>query len=207
MAFQWIFDNATNISVDTKPVVAQTVTRSGITRSVNRGGQPWIFDVTLPSGPRWSEWRPYLARIEEYDRHTEDTIQFNHTGQEYLFNYQGDMTGISASTGSWTQGSSVFSLGGTDRTTATNYYFRAGDFVQLGTSGGVYKIVADAIPPNSSGIKLHRPIREANATNATIRIGQNCIFTVKLAQIPTWTVFGYNQVAFDGVFRFVEVID
>lgn len=207
MSFQWIFDNATNISVNTQPIVAQTVTRSGITRAVNRGGQPWVFDVNLPSGPRWDEYRPYLSAIERFDRHTEDTVQFNHTGQEYLFAYQGDMTSITNTTANWTQGFDTISIGGTDRSTATNYYFRAGDFVQLGTSGSVYKVVTDAIPPNTSGIKLHRPIREATSEAEPIRIGENCVFTLRLTQIPRWRVFGYNQVEFEGSFQFVEVIE
>ena len=118
------------------------------------------------------------------------------------------MTSTTNLIGEFTAGSDTFNLLGTDRATASNFYFRAGDWVQLGTQGYVYKVVRDAPVPDNQ-IRIHRPIIESsvNANNDTVVVGPNINMRVKCINFPTWSLFGYNQIAWNGDFVFVEVIE
>lgn len=200
--FQWIVDNATSLTVDSRSIVASTTTRSGITRSIERGGQPWVFTVLLPDGPRWTEYRQAIALAEARDKHTQDTINFSANDLGYIYSYQGDLDTTTLS-GSWSLGAKTCTITGAALPGA-QYHFRAGDLVQLGTNGYVYKVAQDNPVPGGP-VSLHRPIIEAGS--GTVTVGQDVSFTVKCVEFPRWNIFGYNQVAWDGPFVFVEVIE
>ena len=55
MAFQWVFDQATTISIDLKAQVGQTITRNQTVRAVSRGNAIRKFTVELPNGLRWED--------------------------------------------------------------------------------------------------------------------------------------------------------
>lgn len=196
MSFQFIIDNSSEISFNTKSLVAQTVARDGTTLTVSRGGQPWVFTVTLPDGPRWTDYRRLVAAAENLDRHTSSTVQFNNTGHDWLFAYQGDMTGTFS--GTWTQGSTTLTVTGG---TGTGYRFRAGDLIQLGT-GAVYKVVAD-VASGSTSVTVHRPIIDADGSG-TVSTGVDCEFTVRCVEFPEPRIFARNQLGWTGSFIFVE---
>lgn len=198
-AFQWIIDNAAAIEIDTQPVVASTTTRDGTVRSVSRGGQPWVFTITMPQGPRWSDYRGFIANADRYDRHTTQTIQFNNTGHDWLLAYQGDMTGPFYAT--WTTGASTFTMSG--GTGSSGYRVRAGDLVQLGASGSVYKVLED-VAYNASTVRVHRPIIDTSDAGVAMNVGADCVFTIKATQFPTPRIFARNQVSWNGPFVFVE---
>lgn len=202
MSFQTIIDNASNIKYDNRGMVASTTTRSGYTRTVSRGGQPWIFEVEFPSGPDWRVYRNLIAPIMENDRHTAETISFNNPGHEWMFGYQGDITGTAQAT--WTQGLSSFTL--SSGAASSGFNFKAGDLVQLGASGLVYQVTENASYTQTT-IKVHRPIVDASASNQTILLGQNVSFNVICTQLPRVNLFNINQFGFDGPFIFVETFD
>ena len=202
--FQWIVDNATSLTVDSRSIVASTTTRSGITRSIERGGQPWVFTVLLPDGVRWTEYRQAIALAEARDKHTQDTINFSASDLKYIYGYQGDFNTTQPILGSWSLGEKDCTITGAVNP-GGEYHFRAGDLVLLGSGGYVYKVTQD-VPVPGGPVKLHRPIIEAGSGNVLVG-GESVEFTVKCVEFPRWNIFGYNQVAWDGPFVFVEVIE
>ena len=74
MSFQWIFNNATNLSISRLDTVANTQARDGTVKAVSRGTPKKIFTVRLPDGPRWSEYKSDIESAEALDKHTTDDI-------------------------------------------------------------------------------------------------------------------------------------
>lgn len=77
MSFQWVFDNATSISIDRKEQVGQTVTRNNTVRAVSRGNGVTKFTVQLPDGMRWSEVGNQIQALETSNRFTNETVDLN----------------------------------------------------------------------------------------------------------------------------------
>jgi hypothetical protein len=205
MSFQWIIDNAAEIVVNTQGIVSSSVTRDGTVSSVARGGQPWVFTITLPDGPRWTDYRELIATAERYDRHTEQSINFANSNYNWMFAYQGDLTppnGNGTFNGDWGSGFDTFTMTGGS---GTGNRVVAGDFLQLTTSGHVYKVV-ETSASNDNSIRVHRPIIEAAGTGE-VSVGGACNFRVKCTQFPKPRIFARNQVGWTGAFIFVEVID
>ena len=198
MSFQFIIDNAAEIITNNQPMVAATTTRDGTVRSVSRGGQPWVFTVTLPDGPRWSDYREAISTAQRYDRHTAQTIQFNNPGHSWLYSYQGDRTGDFLYDAS--QGFDTLTVTGG---TGSGNRFVAGDLIQLGAAGHVYQVVTTT---TGTSVRVHRPIIDASGTGTLIR-GVDCTFTVKATQFPQPRIFAQNQVGWTGSWVFAEVVD
>ena len=200
MSFQWIFDNAEQISINNGPIVAQTTSIDGTVRSTNLGGAVWTFTVTYPDGPRWTDTRQNIAKMEALDRYTSANVQINNSGYNtWLTKYQGNVANTSAVTASWTTGNSITLTSGQ---ATSGYNFRAGDLVQLGTGNSVYQVTAD-VAYNSNTVNLHRPILES-AGNATLKIGTAVTWTVRMISKPSWTIFSRDQVSWSGPFVFQE---
>jgi hypothetical protein len=199
MTFQYVIDNSESITINTSKVVASTQARDGTVRSVSRGAQIWTFSVQLPDGPRWSDNRQSIAKISALDRVTPGNIQINNAGQNYIYGYQGTIANVSAVTATWTTGNTITLTGGQ---AGSGFNFRAGDILQLGSTGKVYMVVAD-VASGTNTVTLNRPIIDA-AGSATLRIGTNCVWNVICTSLPDWTIFGYNQVQWSGPFVFVE---
>lgn len=201
MSFQFVIDNAESIAINRRRVVASTQSRDGTVRAVSRGGQVWRFEVRLPDGPTWSEYRSDISRLEQLDRVTVSNIQLNTTGQEWLYRYQGDI--VNPANIRVTVPSSGNTITLTAGQATSGFNFRAGDFIQLGTTGSVYTVAAD-VPFNSNTVTLHRPLLDAAGTNLTVRVGPACVFTVICTEFPDWTIFARDQVSWSGPFVFVE---
>jgi Cu/Ag efflux pump CusA len=202
MSFQYVIDNAETISITKRKKVAQTISRSGVVKATSIGGQVYEFRVQLPSGPRWSDNRGLIEAVEALDKVTVGAIQINNPAHSYISGYQGNLTNVSAVTVSYSSGNTLTITGGA--TLASGYRFKAGDFIQLGASGSVYSIIED-VAFNDTSILVHRPVREA-AGNYTLRVGQNVSWNVICVDMPTWTIFGYDQVSWSGSFVFVEAV-
>lgn len=200
MSFQFIIDNAETISADTKRVIASTTARDGTVRAVSRGIQPWRFEVRLPNGPRWTDYRQAIATIELLDRDYVGNVKFNNTGHSWMFGYQGDYSLSAPFTASWVNGNNTVTITGGGGTAGT-YKFRRGDLIQLGTNGRVYRVVTDVTTGSSVG--LHRPILDATGSGS-ILVGVDCTFRLICTQMPTWTIFARDQVRWDSNFVFVE---
>ena len=204
MSFQYIIDNAESISMNRLKTVASTQSRDGTTRAVSRGGQVWSFEVRLPDGIAWTDWRGKISQIEKLDRVTNGSFYINSTGHSWLSAYQGNSVNSTGFVASIIKGNTSITLT-TSPTTSSGYKFKAGDFIQLGASGKVYTVAADVVY-NSNTVTLHRPILEDTASGVSLRVGSNCQFNVICTQFPQWTLFARNQISWSGPFVFVEAI-
>lgn len=198
MSFQWIIDRANAIEWDAREITSITTSRSGYSRTVSRGGQPWDFTVTLPDGPLWIDYREDYAGALALGRHTAADIQFNNPGHSWMFAYQGDMntTGMTAT---YVQGINTITVSGGS---GSGFRFRAGDLIKLDTY--VYQVVEDVLSTSTS-VTLHRPVIETSAS-VGISVGADCEFSVKCIEFPRPVFFAINQVGWSGPFRFVENI-
>ena len=201
-AFQTVFDNAEQISFNRRRKVATTTSRSGVVKATSLGGQVWEFEVLLPSGPAWTDYRPLIERMEALDRVTVGQVQINKVGQEWITGYQGNLTNITGVTVSYTSGNTLTITGGA--TLGSGFRFKSGDVIQLGTTGAVYSVVND-VAFNATTITVHRPVREAAGTY-TLRVGPNVVWNVLCVSFPNWNIFSRDQVGWDGPFVFVEAI-
>jgi hypothetical protein len=203
-AFQTVIDNAEAISFNKRKKVAQTTSRDGTVKSTSLGGQIWEFEVTLPNGPRWSEYRPLIEKMEALDRITVGTIQINKAAHSWLTAYQGNLASLSGIGVTFASGNTVTIASGATGLTAGQFRFRSGDLIQLGSSGKVYSVVDD-VAHNGTTITLNRPVREA-AGSYTLVVGQSVTWSIICVQFPKWTVFARDQVGWDGPFVFAEAI-
>lgn len=201
-AFQTVIDYAETITINKLKKVGQTISRDGVVRSTSLGGQYWEFEVKLPDGMPWTTMRPLIEKIQTLDRTEAGTISINNPGHSWLSGYQGDYTVTNAISVSYTTSNYVNITSGPSLT--SGYRFRAGDFIQLGSSGKVYA-VADDVSTSTTTVTLHRPVRESVGTY-TLLVGQNVTWNVICVDFPQWTLFSRNQVRWSGPFRFVEVI-
>jgi hypothetical protein len=200
-AFQYVFNNAQSISIDKKRVVGTTTTRNNTVRTVSRGGQTWKFDVRLPDGIRWSDARQSIEKMQALDRTTVAAVQINNAGyNSYLTTYQGNSANPAAIAASWTQGGNSITL--TSGQAASGFNFRAGDIIQLKTTGRVYAVTAD-VAFNSNTVPVHRPIIDASSSG-TLVVGPSVTWSVICVEFPNWTIFERDQVSWSGSFVFYE---
>lgn len=201
-AFQYVFNNAASIGIDRRAVTAQTMTRDNTVRTVSRGGQVWRFDVKLPDGIPWSEARQSITAIEYADRYTTGLVQINNSGyNSWLTPYQGNSANYTAFAGTWSQGGTTITLTSSP-STPSGYKFRTGDYIQLGSSGSVYVVVAD-VAYNSNTVTVHRPIIDTSGS-ATLIVAENVTWSVICTELPKWTIFARDQVSWSGSFVFYE---
>jgi hypothetical protein len=209
MSFQPIIDNAASISINRKKKVAQTVSRDGTVKATSLGGQTWEFEVRLPDGPRWEDYRSIIEQAENLDRISTGEIRLNNAGFDWLVPYRGDLSNTadvlgSPITVSFTSGNTVTITGGGTGLSSGQFRFRSGDLIQLGSSGKVYSVVYD-VAHNGTTITLNRPVREA-AGSYTLSVGRAVVFNVICVQFPQWTIFERNQISWSGPFIFAEAI-
>lgn len=203
MSFQYVFDNATAISITKTKKVGQTASRSGIVKATSLGVQPYQFRVDLPEGPFWRDVRTLVEKIEALDRVGIDTVSLSQTGQEYLVGYLGDESnpeGISVIEDTEPKHFQIDSGSGI----ASGYIFRAGDIIQP-TGAKPYTVVED-VPAGSTVFEVHRPITDNVSTATSINVGTSVTWQVIAANLPTWQVFGAGQIRWEGSFVFTEVI-
>jgi hypothetical protein len=203
-AMQWIIDNATQLSIDGRGTVAQTATRENVVRSVSRGGRVWRFTVTPSPGETYTASRAYLARLDQMDRLTSATINLSNPGFAGIAGYQG------SGSGGFTvdvPSSSTTTVTITAGSLPSGYVCRAGDWLQIGSSGSVYQVVDDPNTGNGVTVTLNRPVDEATGVY-TGYFGANVTWTLLCVQRPTWFLVpaGQNQlVNWSGDFVFYEV--
>ena len=201
MSFQYVFDNAQEISISKRKKVSQTVSRGGVVRATSLGGANYEFVVTLPAGPKWSDNRSLIEQVEAMDRITVGTVKINNPGMDYVIGYQGDLSNTSSISVSYSSGNTLTINSGASL--ASGFKFRAGDYIQLGNAS-VYTIVED-VPANSNTITVHRPVRE-DAGTFTLKVGTEVTFSIICVSLPNWTIFGYNQIRWNGDFVFAEAL-
>ena len=198
-AYQEVFDRARTISINRRKKVSQTQSRSGVVKTTSVGGQVWEFEVRLPDGPRFSDYRSIIQDMETLDRVSTGQVSIP---QSYIAGLRGDV-GITGTVNvAATQGSSSLTVN--SNTNATNFRLKKGDYIQLGSTGKVYSVTNDQTSATSV-INVHRPVLDATA-NYNLVIGTNATWDVICVQWPNYTIFGYDQVSWSGPFIFVEAI-
>jgi hypothetical protein len=201
MSFQWIIDNAESISINSMPIVAQTISLDGTVRSTSYGGAAWRIEAKLPDGPRWSEYRNNIATAEALGKTTSANVQISNSGQTTWLNaYQGNAASTAGVTATYASGNTITLTAGLS--TGSGYRLRAGDYVQLGASGSVYRVAADVLF-SSSTVTLNRPVLEA-AGSYSLLIGPAVTWTVRCIDFPQWNIFARDQVSWSGAFVFQE---
>lgn len=204
MSFQWVLDYAQQASVNRRPVVAQTQTRSGLVRTVTRDLSFWTIEAQLPEGMRWSDHRREINDIETNDRFTTEYIGFRNTGINYLYGYLGDEANTTGWTATWLSGNQVTITNGPVNT--SGFMLRKGDIFQLGSTGHVYQVIAD-VPWDDPTVTLHRDVINATVGTYTMYIGRDARFKMKCVQFPQWRMVDYDQVGWSSPFVFQEVLD
>lgn len=201
-AFQTVFDNAQTISFNRKKKVSQTQSRDGTVKATSLGGQIWTFEVKLPDGPRWTDYRPLIEAMENLDRVTVGQVQINNSGQSWISSYQGNLTNTGSIVVSYSSGTTLTITSGA--TLASGNRFVAGDFIQIGSTGSVYTVVSD-VAYNNNTITVNRPVRET-AGSYTLVVGQAVTWNVICVNFPQWTIFARDQISWNGSFIFAEAI-
>lgn len=199
--FQYFVDKASNITFNRRPIVATTVARSGMTRAVSRGNALWRFDVTAPDGLRYTDMRNELDAIDQFGQFTDLNISFD--AADYLFKYQGNRPNR-------TNLVAFIPLNFTNTVTFNNIpsgevLALQGDLIKI--SGRVYSVTNNAVSTGSTvTVNLHRNLIgvTANTFVSNVEVGEQIKFLVRAIQVPTFTLFGFDQVAFNGNFQFVE---
>jgi len=198
-AYQEVFDRATTLSINKRRKVSQTQSRSGVIKTTSVGGQVWEFEVRLPDGPAFSEYRSIIQDMETLDRVSTGEVSIP---QSYIAGLVGDVGITGTINVSATQGSTSLTVN--SNTNATNFRLKKGDYIQLGSTGKVYSVTNDQTSATSV-IGVHRPVLDATA-NYNLVIGTNATWNVICVQWPNYTIFGYDQVSWSGPFIFVEAI-
>lgn len=73
-AFQYVFDNAESISIDSKPTVGQTIARDFTVRSVVHGTTKKRLTVKLPDGMPYDTAKTYIEAIEAAGKYTQGNV-------------------------------------------------------------------------------------------------------------------------------------
>lgn len=205
-AFQWIIDNAVDVQINKRGVVATTTSRDQTIRSVSRGGKVWRFTVTPNPGTRWQDpgVRKYLEELDKADRIETQLINFNSTGLEYIFGYQGGLNSYTGLSANATQGNTSVTLTGTLTTNPSNpFVAKAGDLFQLTSSGRIYTITSD-VPAGINILPLNREVAETTSTYSSAKFGKSCSWKVLCISMPYYKITPTGIIEWSGNFEFVE---
>lgn len=199
MSFQWVIDNAVDVQVNKRDIVAQTMSRDQTIRSVSRGNNIWRFTVTPSPGQYWKDARPYIEAINALNQFTSSTINFDRSQVDYIFGYQGNSTDITNWSATAVQGSTTIVLSASSGTQK----LKVGDLIQLGAYGKVYTVTTNVDTGNT--VILNRPVFEANGSYNLV-IGRACNFKIKCMQLPDYKISPLGIVEWTGPFIFTEDI-
>lgn len=103
-AFQYVFDNAESISINSQPVVAQTISRDLTVRTVVRNDSKKIFTVKLPDGMPYDIAKPYITALEAAGMYTSGSVTISPStyGTWFLSSGSNTYTIICTSFPQWT---------------------------------------------------------------------------------------------------------
>lgn len=214
MSFQWVIDNAENISITKRPVISQTVSRDQVIRTVSRGGAVWKFAVKMPPVMVWNNnARGYLESIDTKAMLQSQTINMSKTGYDWMVKYRGDATSTTTMTWKYNAAQAAsntykFELGNMPGSVGA-VLFRAGDLIQPTGSKYVYSTVSASTKGSAATqlIEVHRSILDTPSDTAvTFKVGPAVSWTVICTKMPTWTFVEKELIEFNGDFEFQEVI-
>ena len=90
--FQQIINDAVDVQVNHRAVVAHTVSRDQTVRAAARGGIVWRYVVTPNPGYKYSEITTLLSELDAADRFTEETINFGNVASYIGSSLGGNVT-------------------------------------------------------------------------------------------------------------------
>lgn len=189
MSIQYLINNASEISYNIQPIVASTVTRSGITRTISRNNSAWRFTVTLPTGPNFGDYREALTDFQLQGQTTSVAVNFQNAG---IFDYLGDVsagTDVTSAEHNPTLLNNQIYI--STVVEAGKYVVRKGDVFSY--AGYLYMAENDVL--GAGTVNAHRPLIDVDYTTTstdTMRF-RNPTVTVRVIEMPSFTVFGGNQ--------------
>jgi len=216
MSYQTIVDNATYITIDTRRITAQSVSRSGHYKTAERSPAPFMITVGMHDGLKYSENRAVIQDIYTTGRITESNISLNNnSGMNYLTAYQGNIESaqINNITVNGVFGDEIY----VDCSSATGSgnLFEKGDYIQPKGNTDTYRypyiVTSDIAFSTGSNITIpvHRPVLSQTGvalTSGGIKVGNDVRFQLKCMELPSYSVVPYDLVSFSGDFAFIEVI-
>lgn len=223
MSLQTIINSAQSIEVQRQSLTTTSISRSGRLLTAARNWvKPWQFIVVPKPVMRIAEARPVIESLMNYDRHTDQIIQLGATsGSTWLVEYQGDLsdsdvsTGLtvnSASTGTnlrldlnstiqaLPQGTVIFEPGDIIQPLGHRYPYVVQNQVTRGTTTFINVTLNRGLLP-TSGLAF-----PSGFNGATILVGTDCSWTVKVSKLPTYRFISAQLVEFTGDFEIIESV-
>lgn len=197
MSFQTIIDIHQSISVNSRRMIGQQVSRSGqITVAQYLTSVPWVFTVKPHEYLYYPQVRDIIQSIDNADRQIPEYINFTSDNLSWFTEMQGTATTATLAT---TPAANTQTLSLT-----SNGTFKAGDFIQIGQY--VYKITEDSA---GSTVNIHRPLIGNPTSGTSLVLGKNVQFYVVAQTCPTYTLTPMANGAYvrwDGDFVFREYV-
>ena len=197
MSFQTIIDIHQSISVNSRRMIGQQVSRSGqITVAQYLTSVPWMFTVKPHEYLYYPQVRDIIQSIDNADRQIPEYINFTGDNLSWFTEMQGTATTATLAT---TPAANTQTLSLT-----SNGTFKAGDFIQIGQY--VYKITEDSA---GSTVNIHRPLIGNPTSGTSLVLGKNVQFYVVAQTCPTYTLTPMANGAYvrwDGDFVFREYV-
>ena len=211
MSLQTIIDTAQKIQFDRRKVVGQTVSRSQRVKAAKRNSaNPLALTVTPSAYFNYANNRSLVEGIVLNDRYQEFQIKLaNNTKMAYLNQYQGNVPTFVNATTITNFVNNIVTMR-PPVLQATQYLFRAGDWIQPFWSRYPY-IITEDVPFNNTytvTATVHRNLITSEATTVTgaMLIGTDTTMRVIITDLPTYEVGLYKQLSWSGDFTLVEKI-
>jgi hypothetical protein len=136
--------------------------------------------------------RGVIQAIDNKDRQLPETISFASQNLSWFVAYQGDLTTpqVNALTLDAVPPANATSItvGNLPVVSASEYVFKAGDFLQLGLYP--YKVTTDVLRGSGTTVtvSLHRPVIGTPTVGTLTAVGTDCTFYMLAERCPTYTL-------------------
>lgn len=216
MSLQTIIDNATFVEVDRREQFGATMSRSGHYKTADRNINVYSFTVGMHNGLTYSTNRDVLEDLYTTGSTNEANVSLNNnSGMNYLTVYQGDIASaqIDNITMVGSNGSELYV--NCSAATGSGNLVEKGDYIMpKGNTGAyryVYQVTSDVAFSTSSNITIpvHRPVLSQTGVSITsggIKVGNDVTWTVKITNLPKYTIVPYDRIEFSADFELIEVI-
>ena len=218
---QTLLNGATSLTIDKRKPTAITISRGQHLKTQSRAPMVYKFVVSLNPGLRY-DLDGNRGLLEEYDetgRTTEERVSLsNVSGSAYLMDYQGGLTGGDQSalqmTAATVAGGDeiVIDVSSTTAATSSTVVVEKGDYIQPINSRYPYQATQQVL--RGSGTTVNIPISRAviketgyTYSGNAVSIGNNCKFTVKMVEQPTYGIIPGRYIQWNGDMALMEVLD
>ena len=218
---QTLLNGATSLTIDKRKPTAITISRGQHLKTQSRAPMVYKFVVSLNPGLRY-DLDGNRGLLEEYDdlgRTTEEQVSLsNVTGSAYLMQYQGGLSASDAGNLTMTAATiagtaaMVINVAGTTTAVAGTVVVEKGDYIQPINSRYPYQATQQVL--RGSGTTVNIPISRAviketgyTYSGNAVSIGNNCKFTVKMVEQPTYGIIPGRYIQWNGDMALMEVLD